>query len=103
MLPILTPLLAVFLPLGALIWMQKRPERPLRRPWLFSLGSFAACSAAVCLELGVLGLRAERGDISGILDTWRAALAISVGLAVVTLLVNLLFLSAAFPGRKNKK
>lgn len=101
MLPILTPLLAVFLPWGALIWMRKRPERPLRRPWLFSLGSFAACCAAICLELRTLGLRAEHGDISGILDTWRAALTISVGLAVVTLLVNLLFLSAAFS--ENKK
>ena len=96
MLLVLTPLLAVLLPIAGLIWLQKRPERPLRRPWLFSLGSFAACCAGICLELRTLGLRAEHGDISGILDTWQAALKISAGLSIVTLLVNLLFLYAAF-------
>ena len=93
MIPILMPLIAVFLPVAALARLRKKP---LRQPWACSLLSFAACCAAMCQEVYVLGRRAEHGDVSGILDTWRAVLLICIALAAVTLLVNLLLLAAGY-------
>ena len=71
MVPVLMPLLAFGLP--ALVIMRNE-KRPVRRPWLFSLGSFAAALAALCQELWVFCRRADNGDVSGILDTAGAVL-----------------------------
>lgn len=76
MLPVLLPLIAFALPVMVIV---RNEKRPVGRPWLFSLGSFAAALGALCQELWVFSRRAENGDVSGILDTAGAVLVIGIG------------------------
>lgn len=87
------PLLAFGLP--ALVIMRNE-KRPVRRPWLFSLGSFAAALAALCQELWVFCRRAGNGDVSGILDTAGAVLVIGIGISLVCLALNLIALALSY-------
>ncbi len=93
MVPVLMPLLAFGLP--ALVIMRNK-KRPVRRPWLFSLGSFAAALAALCQELWVFCRRAGNGDVSGILDTAGAVLVIGIGISLVCLALNLIALALSY-------
>ncbi|HIR87267.1 MAG TPA: hypothetical protein IAC00_09030 [Candidatus Limivicinus faecipullorum] len=93
MVPVLMPLLAFGLP--ALVIMRNE-KRPVRRPWLFSLGSFAAALAALCQELWVFCRRAGNGDVSGILDTAGAVLVIGIGISLVCLALNLIALALSY-------
>lgn len=93
MVPVLMPLLAFGLP--ALVIMRNE-KRPVRRPWLFSLGSFAAALAALCQELWVFCRRADNGDVSGILDTAGAVLVIGIGISLVCLALNLIALALSY-------
>lgn len=93
MVPVLMPLLAFGLP--ALVIMRNE-KRPVRRPWLFSLGSFAAALAALCQELWVFCHRAGNGDVSGILDTAGAVLVIGIGISLVCLALNLIALALSY-------
>lgn len=93
MVPVLMPLLAFGL--LALVIMRNE-KRPVRRPWLFSLGSFAAALAALCQELWVFCRRAGNGDVSGILDTAGAVLVIGIGISLVCLALNLIALALSY-------
>lgn len=93
MLPVLLPLIAFALPVMVIV---RNEKRPVGRPWLFSLGSFAAALGALCQELWVFSRRAENGDVSGILDTAGAVLAIGIGISLVCLLLNLIALGLSF-------
>ncbi len=93
MVPVLMPLLAFGLP--ALVIMRNE-KRPVRRPWLFSLGSFAAALGALCQELWVFYRRADNGDVSGILDTAGAVLVIGIGISLMCLLLNLIALTLSY-------
>ena len=93
MVPVLMPLLAFGLP--SLVIMRNE-KRPVRRPWLFSLGSFAAALAALCQELWVFCRRAGNGDVSGILDTAGAVLVIGIGISLVCLALNLIALALSY-------
>ncbi|MBQ3255921.1 MAG: hypothetical protein IJA67_00695 [Oscillospiraceae bacterium] len=94
MIPIFTPLIAVLLPAFVLYRCYK--ERPLKKAYLYSVGSFTAALTAVCLEVRTIGIRAAEGDFGGIEDTMTAVLIICVGIAVVTVLLNLMALAAAY-------
>ena len=93
MVPVLLPLTAFALPA---IVIARNEKRPLRRPWLFSLGSFAAALGALCQELWVFYLRADKGDVSGILDTAGAVLVIGIGISLMCLLLNLIALTLSY-------
>ena len=93
MLPVLLPLIAFALPVMVIV---RNEKRPVGRPWLFSLGSFAAALGALCQELWVFYRRAGNGDVSGILDTAGAVLAIGIGISLVCLLLNLIALGLSF-------
>ena len=71
-------------------------EKPVKKAYLYSVGSFASALAAVCIEVRTIGIRAAAGDFGGIADTMTAVLVICVGIAVVTVLLNLLALAAAY-------
>ncbi len=89
MVPVLLPVIAFALPVIVIV---RNEKRPVRRPGLFSLGSFAAALGALCQELWVFYRRAGNGDVSGILDTAGAVLAIGIGISLVCLLLNLIAL-----------
>ena len=94
MIPVITPLIAVLLPVFVLYRCYK--ERPVKKAYLYSVGSFASALAAVCIEVRTVGTRAAAGDFGGIADTMTAVLMICIGIAVVTVLLNLLALAAAY-------
>lgn len=93
MLPVLLPLIAFALPVIVIV---RNEKRPVRRPWLFSLGSFAAALGALCQELWVFSRRAENGDVSGILDTAGAVLVIGIGISLICLVLNLIALGLSY-------
>jgi hypothetical protein len=94
MIPVITPMIAVLLPVFVLYRCYK--ENPVKKAYLYSVGSFGAALAAVCIEVRTVGIRAAAGDFGGIADTMTAVLMICVGIAVVTVLLNLLALAAAY-------
>ena len=94
MIPIITPLIAILLPVFVLYRCYK--EQPLKKAYLYSVGSFASALAAVCMEVRTIGIRADAGDFGGIADTMTAVLMICVGIAVVTVVLNLLALAVAY-------
>jgi len=87
MIPIVTAFVAIALPLYI---MSRAEKRPVRRPWLWSIGSMASAMAALCQEIFTFWRRASNSDVSGILDTAGAVLIISIALVVITLALNLL-------------
>lgn len=93
MLPVLLPLIAFALPVMVIV---RNEKRPVKRPWLFSLGSFAAALGALCQELWVFSRRAENGDVSGILDTAGAVLVIGIGISLICLVLNLIALGLSY-------
>ena len=97
MIPVIMPLIAVLLPVFV-IWQRYR-ERTVKGAYLYSVGSFAAALATVCVEVRSIGIRAAAGDFGGIEDTMTAVLIICVGIAVVTVLLNLLALAAVYKER----
>lgn len=99
MLPILFPIIAFALPVTVIVRSEKHP---VCRPWLFSLGSFAAALTALCQELWVFYRRAGSGDVSGILDTAGAVLAIGIAVSALCLLLNLIALGLSY-GDKDEK
>ena len=94
MIPVITPLIAVLLPVFV-IW-QRYKARTVKNAYLYSVGSFTAALAAVCLEVRTIGTRTAAGDFGGIADTMTAVLMICIGIAVVTVVLNLLALAAAY-------
>ena len=94
MIPVITPLIAVLLPVFVLYRCYK--NQPPKKAYLYSVGSFASALAAVCIEVRTVGTRAAAGDFGGIADTITAVLVICIGIAVVTVLLNLLALAAAY-------
>lgn len=93
MLPVLLPLIAFALPVMVIV---RNEKRPVGRPWLFSLGSFAAALGALCQELWVFSRRAENEDVSGILDTAGAVLVIGIGISLICLVLNLIALGLSY-------
>ena len=94
MIPVFTPLIAVLLPMVVLYRCYK--ERPVKKAYLYSVGSFTSALAAVCVEVRTIGLRAAAGDFGGIEDTMTAVLIICIGIAAVTVLLNWLALAASY-------
>ncbi len=94
MIPVFTPLIAVLLPV--FVMYRCYQERPVKKAYLYSVGSFASALAAVCLEVRTIGTRAAAGDFGGIEDTMTAVLIICIGIAAVTVLLNVLALAAVY-------
>ena len=87
MVPIVTAFIAIALPIYI---MNRAEKRPVRRPWLWSIGSMAAAMTALCQEIFTFWRRSVSGDVSGIMDTAGAVLIICVALTLITLVLNLL-------------
>ena len=94
MIPVITPLIAFLLPVYVIYRSYK--DKPLKKAYLYSMGSFTSALAAVCMEVRTMGLRADAGDCGGIADTISAVLIICIIIAVITVLLNWLALAAAY-------
>ena len=88
MVPAICILLTLALPAFAL-WKHGK-QTPLRRPYLFSIGSFTFCAIGIIEEIYAIKRRLIAGDIGGIEDTIDAALMLSIGLLVFAVILNLL-------------
>lgn len=93
---IILPNIAFCLPLHMIL-----TKRPVRRPWLYSVISFAAALGVLCHEIWVFWRRAMAGDFAGICDTAGAVLALCVVVAALTLILNLAALGIRY--RENRK
>ena len=93
MVPVVSMALAIGRPLFAL-WRHR--GHSLRRPWLFSVGSFACCGSALVAELLTVRKRVFAGDLGGLEDTIGAVIALSIGLLVVTVVLNLVLLGSTY-------
>jgi len=94
MVPIFTSLIAVLLPIIVLYRSYK--NLPTKHAYLYSVGSFTSALIALCLEVITIRRRVLSGDFGGIEDTIGAVLIICIGITVVTVLLNLLALAAAY-------
>ena len=90
MIPSVSILLALSLPIVMILQNQKKR---LRRPYLYTVGSFTFCAIAMLEELLKIKQRLNAGDIAGIEDTIGAVLLLCTLLLAMTLLLNLLTLS----------
>lgn len=93
MVPMISIVLAVALPTIALI---KNGKKSLQRPYLFSVMSFSFCAIAAIAELFTIKNRLLAGDIGGIGDTINAVIIICIGLAAITVILNLLLLVISY-------
>lgn len=93
MLPVVLPLISFALPIIVIL---RREKRPVRRPFAYSLASFAAALGALCQEVWTFCRRSLAGDLSGICDTAGAVLAICVAVSAMALLLNLISLGFSY-------
>lgn len=94
MVPVFTSIIAFLLPIFVIYHSVK--QHPLKRAYLYSVGSFTFALIALCLEVITIRRRVFSGDFGGIEDTIGAVLMICIGITVVTVLLNLLALAAAY-------
>ncbi len=93
MIPVFSILLALGLPVLGMRTFIKTQR--LRRAYLYSVGSFVFCAAAIIMELYTIKRRLLSGDVGGIADTIDSVLSLCVTLTVITVGLNLM-LSPAF-------
>ena len=94
MVPIVSIFLTIALP--AVVICRTDRDRPLRRAYLYSIGSFVFCCVAMIQEILTIKRRLLAGDIGGIEDTIGAVILICVGLLAVTVLLNVLALGLSY-------
>ncbi len=93
MLPVFSPLLALFLA-GFVIY--RSGKKPLRHPYFFSIASIACGFVTVIGELFVIKKRFFAGDFPGIEDTIDYVLLICIAVAVIVLIMNLIALGITY-------
>lgn len=97
MVPVFSIIVTLMLP-AVVIW--KSGKKPLRKPYLFSVGSFAFCGIALLQEILTIKRRLWAGDLSGLEDTIGAVLVICVVLLIGTALLNWFALALSY-GNEN--
>ena len=93
MIPVILPLIAVILPV---IVIRRLETKPVKAPFLYSLGSIACGFGALLQEIWTIYRRCMNNDYSGIEDTIVAVLMISIGIIVVVLVLNSIALSLSY-------
>lgn len=94
MIPVFSILFSFALPIFAMA--KYRRDRPLKRPYFFSVASFVFCSVGIIAEIFTIKRRLLTGDIGGIEDTIGAVLMICIFLLVVTTALNLILLALSY-------
>lgn len=94
MIPVFSILFSFALPIFAMA--KYRRDRPLKRPYFFSVASFVFCSVGIIAEIFTIKRRLLTGDIGGIEDTIGAVLVVCVVFLVVTTLLNLFLLAFSY-------
>lgn len=94
MVPVVSIACMVVLPFYVL-WRSKH-DRPLQRPYLFSIGSFAFCATAMLEEIFTLRRRLFAGDIGGMEDTIGAVLLICIIVLIVAVILNFAALALSY-------
>ncbi len=89
LLSLLLGLIAWIVPILAIKYFGKSTVKKFFR---FSIISFSACIASLCLQLFVINHRVQIQDWSAIMDTIGALIRIAVVLAVITLILNIMAL-----------
>lgn len=69
---------------------------PVRRPYLFSLGSFACCTFALLEELFTIKHRLTGGDIGGIEDTIGGVILLCIFIVAICVIFNFIVLGICY-------
>lgn len=94
MIPVFSIILALGLPLFAI--QKYRRNAPMKRPYLFSVASFAFCAVGIIAEIFTIKRRLLAGDIGGIWDTIDAVLMICIVFLIVSTVMNLVLLAFSY-------
>lgn len=94
MVPIISMTFMIFLPVFALNRVCK--NKPVKRPYLYSCGSFAFCVWGIVSQIITIKRRLFNGDIGGIEDTIGAVLIISIMMLIAALIINTMLLAIAY-------
>lgn len=76
--------------------LRRNERRGFRFLYLFSLGIFAFYASGIIAEMFIIRQSLFSREIGGIEDTIDAVLLISVILLIITMILNLLLLGAAY-------
>ena len=94
MVPIISIIFMILLPAFALNRNSK--GKPVKRPYLYSCGSFALCAWGIIEQILTIKRRLFAGDIGGIEDTIGAVLIISLITLIAALIINTVLLAASY-------
>lgn len=64
----------------------------IKRPYMYSVGSFTACSAGIIQQLLTINRRLFSGDIAGIEDTIKGVIILCILMLLFTSVLNMLCL-----------
>lgn len=90
MIPVISILLAIIPPCVAIFLAQK--NRPLKNPHIATIISFIFCALLAIIELYVVKVRCNAGDIAGVLDTIDGALILCVAVLIISAFANVVML-----------
>lgn len=89
MIPVFHIILSLIFPIAAIYFYNKKA---FKRPYIFSLLSFAFCGSGIIHQLVIINKRVFNGDVGGIEDTIKAVILISVLSLIICLMLNLFML-----------
>ncbi len=94
MIPIVSIFFMIVLPAFALY--RNGRNLPLKRPYIYSCGSFAFCAWGIIFQIITIKNRLYSGDIGGIEDTIKAVILISIMMLLIALLLNIFLLGISY-------
>ncbi len=94
MIPIASIFIMIALP--AFVLYRNGRNSPVKRPYIYSCGSFAFCTWGIISQIITIKNRLFSGDIGGIEDTIKAVILISVIMLVIAVLLNLVMLGISY-------
>ena len=93
MIPLFAIIITISLPIFVII---RNKKVPVRRPYIFSIGSFTFCTIGAIQELKTIKIRMVSSDIGGIEDTIGAVITICIILLVITVVLNFIALGVSY-------
>jgi len=94
MIPIVSIFVMIALPAFALY--RNGRNLPVKRPYIYSCGSFAFCAWGIISQIITIKERLYSGDIGGIEDTIGAVILISIIMLVTAVLLNFIMLGISY-------
>ena len=94
----MVPIFSIFfmIALPAYVLHRAKSDRPIKRAYLYSIGSFSFCAFAMLEELFTIKRRLGAGDIGGIEDTIGGVIVLCIGILAIALILNFITLGLCY-------